>query len=41
MRANTYSLQVLLAIVGGWINGHQQPVIEYLIEENRVRKEQL
>jgi hypothetical protein len=25
----------------GWINRHQQEVIEYLVEENRVLREQL
>ncbi len=41
MRADIYPLQVLLAAVGGWINRHQQRAIEYLVEENRVLKEQL
>ena len=32
----------LLAIaLAGWLNRHQQDVIDYLIEENRVLKEQL
>jgi hypothetical protein len=29
-------LQVLIAMVAGWINRHQQHVITYLKEENRV-----
>jgi hypothetical protein len=29
-------LQVLIALVAGWINRHQQHVITYLKEENRV-----
>jgi hypothetical protein len=29
-------LQVLVAMVAGWINRHQQHVITYLKEENRV-----
>jgi hypothetical protein len=33
--------QVLLAAVAGWINQHQQEVIDYLREENRVLKQQL
>jgi hypothetical protein len=28
-------LQVMIAIVTGWINRHQQQVIAYLQEENR------
>ena len=31
-------LQVLIAMVAGWINRHQQQVIAYLQEENRVLK---
>ena len=34
-------LQVLLVTLAGWVNRHQQHVIEYLIEENRVLKGQL
>jgi hypothetical protein len=34
-------LQVLLVTLAGWINRHQQHVIEYLLEENRVLKEQV
>lgn len=41
MRADTYPLQVLLLMFWGWINRHQQDVIEYLVEENRVLKEQM
>ena len=41
MRAATYPLQVLLFTVSGWVNRHQQEVIEYLVEENRVLKEQM
>jgi putative transposase len=29
-------LQVLLVTLAGWVNRHEQDVIEYLIEENRV-----
>ena len=28
-------LQVLIAMIAGWINRHQQQVIAYLLEENR------
>src|SRR2546422_880739 len=34
-------LHVLIAMVAGWLQRHQQQVITYLIEENRVRKAQL
>jgi putative transposase len=34
-------LQVLLLTLAGWVNRHQQQVIEYLLEENRVLKGQL
>src|SRR5438128_4827632 len=35
------SLHVLIAMVAGWLQRHQQQVITYLIEENRVLKAQL
>jgi hypothetical protein len=41
MGAEFYPLQVLLADLAGWMNRHQQDVIAYLVEENRVLKEQL
>jgi hypothetical protein len=34
-------LQVIIAMVAGWINRHQQHVITYLKEENRVLKSKL
>jgi len=34
-------LQVIIAMVAGWINRHQQQVIAYLQEENRVLKSKL
>ena len=40
MSAETCPLQVLLITVAGWVNRHQQDVIAYLVEENRVLKEQ-
>ncbi len=36
-----FPLQFLLAIFAGRVNRHQAQAIEYLIEENRVLKEQL
>ena len=41
MKAEIYPLQVPLLTVSGWVNRHQQEVIEYLVEENRVLKEQM
>jgi len=41
MTANVSRLRLLLVSVAGWINRHQQDVIEYLIEENHVLREQL
>src|SRR5213592_3274956 len=34
-------LHVLIAMVAGWLQRHQQQVITYLLEENRVLKAQL
>jgi putative transposase len=41
MTADVYPLQVLLLTLAGWVNRLQQHVIEYLVEENRVLKEQV
>jgi putative transposase len=41
MTTDVYPLQVLLVTLAGWINRHQQHVIEYLVEENRILKEQV
>ena len=41
MTTDVYPLQVLLVTLAGWINRHQQHVIEYLVEENRVLREQI
>ena len=41
MTADTYPLRVLLLTFAGWISAEQQYVVEYLVEENRVLKEQL
>jgi hypothetical protein len=41
MRADIYPLQVLLLTVAGWVNRHQTDVIAYIVEENRVLKEQM
>jgi hypothetical protein len=41
MKADTYPLQVLIWTLSGWVNRHQQDVIAYLVEENRVLKEQM
>ena len=39
--ADSFPLQVLLASLAGWINRRQGEVLDYLIEENRVLKEQM
>src|SRR5262249_27820061 len=31
----------LVTAIAGWMNRHQQQVIEYLVEENRVLREQI
>jgi len=41
MRAELLPLRVLILAVSGWVNRHQQEVIEYLVEENRVLREQI
>jgi putative transposase len=41
MTADVSRLQVLLVTLAGWVNRHQQHVIEYLIEESCVLKGQL
>ncbi|MGF1484933.1 MAG: hypothetical protein ACFBZ8_11280 [Opitutales bacterium] len=33
-------VQIFLAAIAGWMNRKQQEVIEYLLEENRVLKQQ-
>ena len=40
MRADFYPLQILVLTISGWVNRRQQNVIAYLVEENRVLKEQ-
>ena len=41
MRADSSPLRMLLVTLAGWVNRHQQRVIEYRVEENRVLKEQM
>ncbi len=41
MRTDSHPLQVLLLIFSGLVNRHQTDVIAYLVEENRVLKEQM
>jgi hypothetical protein len=36
-----FALQFLVLTVSGWVNRRQQLAIEYLLEENRVLREQL
>src|SRR5215813_1663166 len=41
MVADSLPLRLLLATLAGWVTRHQQHVIDYLIEENRLLREQL
>jgi hypothetical protein len=41
MTVDSHPLQALLLTLAGWVSRRQQRVIEYLIEENRVLREQL
>ena len=41
MRADLDPFRFVVVAVAGWMNQHQQHVIEYLVEENRVLREQL
>jgi transposase InsO family protein len=41
MKTGTHPLQLLLVTIAGYVNHRQQRVIEYLVEENRVLREQL
>ena len=38
MRADLYPFHVLIVALSGWITRHQQEVVAYLVEENRVRR---
>src|SRR6059036_366325 len=41
MQARLDPLSFLIVSIAGWMNQHQHRVIEYLIEENRVFREQM
>ena len=41
MATSSDALTFLLLVFGGWVNRSQQKVIDYLLEENRVLREQL
>src|SRR2546430_4081417 len=41
MRAGLDPFSFLVISIAGWMNQHQHHVIEYLIEENRVLREQI
>ena len=41
MPTDLYPLRVLLLTLSGFVNRHQADVIAYLVEENRILKEQL
>ena len=40
MTADMMQFRLLLLTLAGWISRHQQDVIDYLVEENRILKEQ-
>jgi hypothetical protein len=41
MTADTLPLRLLFLSVSGWVYRQQQEVVEYLVEENRVLREQI
>jgi putative transposase len=41
MRARLDPFSFLVISIAGWINQRQQQIIEYLVEENRVPREQI
>jgi hypothetical protein len=41
MTTDLSPLRLLLVTLAGWVNRHQQQVIEYLVEENGVLRKQL
>src|SRR6478752_727325 len=41
MRARLDPFSLLVISVAGWLNQRQQHVIEYLVEENRILREQI
>jgi len=41
MTAHSLPLRLLLATLAGWVNRHQQQMIDYLIKENHALREQL
>src|SRR4029453_8270814 len=41
MQAGLNPFSFLVVSISGWINQHQQQLIEYLVEENRVLREQI
>jgi len=41
MTADTLPLRILFLSIPGWVHRQQQEVVEYLVEENRVLREQI
>jgi putative transposase len=41
MRTVLDPFQFVVIAIAGWMNQHQQQVIEYVLEENRVLREQI
>jgi hypothetical protein len=38
--SNVNLLHFLASVLAGWVNQHQQAIIDYVIEENRIYKQQ-
>ena len=38
---NNKIFHFIMAALAGWVNRHQQDIIDYLLEENRIFKQQL
>ena len=41
MRSVLNPFQFVVITIAGWMNQHQQQVVDYLLEENRVLREQI
>jgi len=41
MKSVLHPWQILLLVLAGWVNKHQQNAIEYLIAENQILREKI
>jgi len=41
MRSVLHPFQFVVMAIAGWMNQHQQQVVEYLLEENRALRQQM